>query len=172
MNTGRSPTVGELAQSLELSIEDMLEGLEAAAAPHSSSLDAPHDDGDGESVTLVDTLGQGDACLQLVEDATTVAGAMQMLSERERRVLHRRFFEDRTQSEIAAQIGISQMQISRILRGATAGLSELTLSDTPSQATKGLLSGSLLPRWRPRRDPRPAVGHRPGRRGHRTRRVR
>ena len=136
-NTGRSPIVGELAQSLELSIEDMLEGLEAAAAPHSSSLDAPHDDGDGESVTLVDTLGQGDACLQLVEDATTVAAAMQMLSERERRVLYLRFFEDRAQSEIAAQIGVPQVKISRILRGAIERLSELTLSGTPVAGDEG-----------------------------------
>jgi RNA polymerase sigma-B factor len=136
-NTGRSPTVGELAQYLELSIEDVLEGLEAAAAHHSSSLDAPRDDGDGEPVTLVDTFGQDDAGLQLVEDATTVAAAMQTLSERERRVLHLRFFEDRTQSEIAEQIGVSQMQISRILRGAIARLSELTLSETPVAGDEG-----------------------------------
>jgi RNA polymerase sigma-B factor len=136
-HTGRSPTVGELAQYLELSIEDVLEGLEAAAAHHSSSLDAPRDDGDGEPVTLVDTFGQDDAGLQLVEDATTVAAAMQTLSERERRVLHLRFFEDRTQSEIAEQIGVSQMQISRILRGAIARLSELTLSETPVAGDEG-----------------------------------
>ena len=74
--TGRSPTVAELAQYLELSIEDVLEGLETAAAHHSSSLDAPHDDGDGESGTLADTFGQQDAGFQLVEDLTTVAAAM------------------------------------------------------------------------------------------------
>ena len=126
--TGRSPTVAELAQYLELSIEDVLEGLEAAAAHHSSSLDAPHDDDDGESGTLIDTFGQDDAGLQLVEDATTVATAMQTLSERERRVPQLRFFEDSTQREIAEQLGVSQMQISRILRGAITRLNELTLS--------------------------------------------
>ena len=129
--TGRSPTVAELAQYLELSIEDALEGLEAAAAHHSSSLDLPHDDGDGESGTLADTFGQEDAGFQLVEDAATVATAMQALSERERRVLHLRFFEDCTQSEIAKQIGTSQMQISRILRRAITALNELTLPETP-----------------------------------------
>jgi RNA polymerase sigma-B factor len=128
--TGRSPSVAELAQYLELSIEDVLEGLEAAAAEHSSSLDAPHDDGNGESGTLADTFGQPDARLQLVEDATTVAAAMQTLSERERQVLHLRFFEDRTQSEIAKQIGVSQMQISRILRRAIATLTERTLAES------------------------------------------
>ena len=130
--TGRSPTVAELAQYLELSIEDVLEGLEAAAAHHSSSLDAPHDDEDGESGTLIDTFGQDDAGLQLVEDATTVATAMQTLSERERRVLQLRFFEDSTQREIAEQLGVSQMQISRILRGAITRLNELTLSEPPA----------------------------------------
>ena len=97
----------------------MLEGLDAAAVHHSSSLDLSHDDdGDGESGTLADTLGHEDAGFQLVEDAATIATAMQMLSERERQVLQLRFFEDRTQSEIAQQIGVSQMQISRILRHA------------------------------------------------------
>jgi RNA polymerase sigma-B factor len=128
--TGRSPTVAELAQYLELSIEDVLEGLEAAAAHHSSSLDAPHDDGDDESETLVDTIGQDDAGFQLVEDLTTVATAMQTLPERERQVLQLRFFEDRTQSEVAEQIGVSQMQISRILRRAIATLNGLTLPET------------------------------------------
>jgi RNA polymerase sigma-B factor len=129
--TGRSPTVAELAQYLELSIEDVLEGLEAAAAHHSSSLDLPHDDGDGGSGTLADTFGHEDAGFQLVDDATTVATAMQTLSERERQVLRLRFFQDRTQSEIARQIGVSQMQISRILRRAITALNELTLPGTP-----------------------------------------
>jgi RNA polymerase sigma factor (sigma-70 family) len=129
--TGRSPTVYELAQYLELSIEDALEGLEAAAAHHSSSLDLPRDDGDGESGTLADTFGQEDAGFQLVEDAATVATAMQTLSERERRVLQLRFFQDHTQSEIAKEIGVSQMQISRILRRALTALNERALPRNP-----------------------------------------
>ena len=128
--TGRSPTVDELAQYLELSIEDVLDGLEAAAAHHSSSLDAPHDDSDGEPATLADIFGQQDAGFQLIEDVTTVATAIQTLSERERRVLQLRFFEDRTQSEISKEIGVSQMQVSRILRRAIATLSELTQPET------------------------------------------
>ena len=131
--TGRSPTVAELAQYLELSIEDVLEGLEAAAAHHSASLDAPHDDGDDESGTLVDTIGQQDAGFQLAEDRTTVATAMLALPERDRQVLQLRFFEDRTQSEIASQIGVSQMQISRILRRAITTLNELTLPESPGR---------------------------------------
>ena len=72
-----------------------------------------------------------------MEDATTVATAMQMLSERERRVLYRRFFEDRAQSEIAEQIGVFRRQISRILRRAIERLSELTLSGTPVAGDDG-----------------------------------
>ena len=86
---------------------------------------------------MVDSFGQEDAGFQLVEDVATVADAMQMLSERDRRVLHLRFFEDRTQSEIAQHVGVSQMQISRILPGAIARLSELTLSETPVARGEG-----------------------------------
>lgn len=77
--TGRSPTGPELAQYLELSTEDVLDGLEAAAAHHSSSLDIPQDDGDGESGTLADWFGHEDAGFRRVEDAATVAAAMQTL---------------------------------------------------------------------------------------------
>ena len=130
-NTGRSPTVAELAQYLELSIEDVLDGLEAAAARHSTSLDAPHDDGDDDSGTLVDTIGGNDAGFQLIEDLTSLATAIQTLPQRERQVLQLRFYEDRTQNEIANQIGVSQMQISRILRRTITTLNELTLPETP-----------------------------------------
>jgi RNA polymerase sigma-B factor len=127
--TGRSPTVPELAQYLELSTEDVLDGLEAAAAHHSSSLDVPQDDGDGESGTLADWCGHEDAGFRRVEDAATVAAAMQTLSERDRQVLELRFFEDLAQSEIAKRIGVSQMQVSRILRRAIATLTERTLPE-------------------------------------------
>ncbi len=127
---GRSPTVVELAQYLELSIEDTLEGLEAAAAHHSSSLDLPRDDSDGEPGTLIDTFGQEDTGFQRVEDLTTVASAMHTLSERERRILQLRFLEDRTQTEIANEMGVSQMQISRTLRRAIATLNELALPES------------------------------------------
>jgi RNA polymerase sigma-B factor len=126
---GRSPTVAEIAQYLELSIEEVLDALETAAAHHSSSLDVPRDDGEGESGTLVDAVGHEDAGFQLVEDVATVAAAMQTLSERDRRVLQLRFFEDRKQREIAKEIGVSQMQVSRILQRAIARLNELTLPE-------------------------------------------
>jgi RNA polymerase sigma-B factor len=123
--TGRSPTPNEIAEFLELSVEDVLEGLEAAAAHHSISLQTPRDEGDGEAGVLADTLGHDDYGYQLAEERTTVAAAMGSLSKRDQYVLMLRYFEDRTQSEIARELGISQMQISRILRRATARLTEV-----------------------------------------------
>ena len=122
--------MAELAQYLELSIEDALEGLEAAAAHHSSSLDLPRDDSDGEPGTLIDTFGQEDAGFQRVEDLATVASAMHTLSERQQRIIQLRFFHDRTQTEIANEIGVSQMQVSRTLRRAITTLNGLTLCET------------------------------------------
>jgi len=126
---GRSPTVQELAQYLELSIEDVLDALEASAAHHSTSLDAPRQDGDEEVGTLADSLGTDDERFELIELGATIAPAARQLTERERHVLALRFLEDRTQSEIAEQIGVSQMQVSRILRQSVARLSELVADD-------------------------------------------
>jgi RNA polymerase sigma-B factor len=122
---GRSPTVQELAQYLELSIEDVLDALEASAAHHSTSLDAPREDGNEEIGTLGDSLGTDDERFELIEFGATIAPAARQLTERERRVLALRFLEDLTQSEIAERIGVSQMQVSRILRQSVARLGEL-----------------------------------------------
>ncbi|MGO9881954.1 MAG: SigB/SigF/SigG family RNA polymerase sigma factor [Solirubrobacteraceae bacterium] len=124
--SGRPPTVPELAEYLELSIEEVLEALETARAHHASSLDAPYDDGDGGSTAVVDTLGTEDRELGLAVDRITVGVAATELSSRERQVLALRFVGDLTQTQIAEQIGVSQMQVSRILRRAVARLTELT----------------------------------------------
>ena len=129
-STGRSPTVQELAQYMELSIEDVLAGLEAAGAHHAVSLEVPREDGDDDDGMLADTLGVEDAGFELVENSASVAAAMRLLSDRERHILMLRFFEDRTQSEIAKVIGVSQMQISRLLRRAIARMTELSESET------------------------------------------
>ncbi|HWF72679.1 MAG TPA: SigB/SigF/SigG family RNA polymerase sigma factor [Solirubrobacteraceae bacterium] len=136
---GRAPSVGVLAEYTELSIEDVLEGLETAAAHHSVSLDAPHDDGEGGSGTLADTFGEDDERFELVDASVTITAAARSLSARERRVLILRFVEDRTQTQIAELIGVSQMQVSRILRGALEKLRELTESEV--QPPKRLPAG-------------------------------
>ncbi len=124
--TGRTPSVAELAEYLELGVGEVLEALEPVGAHHAASLDTPREDGEGESGTLADAFGQVDERFELVEAKVTIAAAAQRLGERERRVLVLRFVEDLTQSQIAAMIGVSQMQVSRILRRALAQLREVT----------------------------------------------
>ncbi|MDQ6820901.1 MAG: SigB/SigF/SigG family RNA polymerase sigma factor [Actinomycetota bacterium] len=127
--TGRPPSVQELAQFLEMSMDDVLDALETASAHHSTSLDAPRDDGEEESGSLADAFGKEDERFELVEASATISAAARELSGRERRVLVLRFVEDMTQTQIAEQIGVSQMQVSRILRRALARLRELTDDD-------------------------------------------
>src|SRR5579875_504668 len=124
--TGRAPTVPELAQYLEIEVGDVLDALETARAHHASSLDAPHDDGEGESGSVVDTFGSEDQDLLLADERVTVGAAARQLSEREQVVLRLRFVDDLTQTQIAERVGVSQMQVSRILRRAVAELGELT----------------------------------------------
>jgi RNA polymerase sigma-B factor len=121
---GVGPTVEELAEQLEWSVEEVLVALEAGAAQHSVSLDAPCDR-DGERSTLADTIGLADSRLEALEDRLSIATAAHKLSARERRVLALRFVDDRTQTQIAAQIGVSQMQVSRILTRSVERLGEL-----------------------------------------------
>ncbi len=124
--SGHPPCVNEIAEYLELSIEEVLGGLETAAAHHSISLDAPRDDGDGETGTLADVIGDQDVRFELVEARATIVAAARHLSDRERKVLLLRFVEDQTQTQIAELVGVSQMQVSRILRRALERLNELT----------------------------------------------
>lgn len=122
--TGHSPTVNELAEYLELSIEDVVDGLETAAAHHASSLDVPLDDRDGEPRTLTDLLGGDDERFEFVDVTVSIGAVARHLSKRERQVLALRFFKGCTQTEIANQIGVSQMQVSWILRRAMSRLGD------------------------------------------------
>jgi RNA polymerase sigma-B factor len=122
----RAPTVLELAEYLELSIEDVLDALETSRAHHASSLDAPYDDGEGESGTMVESFGEEDPSLRCADERITIGTAARQLPQREREVLMLRFVHDLTQTQIADHIGVSQMQVSRILRRAIAHLGEIT----------------------------------------------
>jgi RNA polymerase sigma-B factor len=104
----------------------VLDALETAGAHHCVSLDTPREDGEGESGTLGDSFGEVDARFEFVEASVSIASAARHLSARERRVLELRFVEDLTQTQIADLIGVSQMQVSRILRRALSQLRELT----------------------------------------------
>lgn len=124
--SNRAPTVSELAEYLEISIEDVLDALETSRAHHAASLDTPYDDGEGESGTMVESFGELDPSLQSAEDRVTIRAAARQLPAREREVLTLRFVDDMTQTQIAERIGVSQMQVSRILRRAISRLSEIT----------------------------------------------
>ena len=121
---GRSPTAAELAQYMEVTVEQVIDGLEAAAAHHAASLEEPHDELDGESRSLSDVLGEEDPRFGQIDASLTITSAARELSEREQRVLQLRFYGELTQSEIAKRIGVSQMQVSRILRGAVERMRE------------------------------------------------
>lgn len=109
---GRSPTVAELATRLEVDEEEVVDAMEAAQAYSTMSLDAPVNE---EGGTAMDTMGGLDPSMERLDEWESIAPAIRDLPERERRVLYLRFFSGLTQSEIAEEIGVSQMHVSRIL---------------------------------------------------------
>ena len=112
---GRPPTVPELAEHAGISVEEVVEAIEASSAYDAVSLNLPLGQADsGDS--LLETLGDSDPAFELAEYAASIAPALREMPERERVILHLRFGEDLTQSEIAARLGISQMHVSRLLR--------------------------------------------------------
>jgi RNA polymerase sigma-B factor len=120
---GRSPSAGELAEELQLTSEEVLEAMEAASAYDAISLEEQRSDSsDSAEPTFADSLGTEEERYELVEYGATIAPTMRALSERERLILHLRFVEDLTQSEIADRIGVSQMHVSRLIRRALARL--------------------------------------------------
>jgi RNA polymerase sigma-B factor len=116
---GRSPEVAELAEFLEVDVEQVLEGLESAQAHYSDSLDAPIANGVAETVTLGETLGRIDDGYGLLETVSSLSGAIGQLPYLERTALTLRMQGDLKQSEVARAMGCSQMQVSRLLRRAT-----------------------------------------------------
>lgn len=118
----RAPSVGEIARVVEASEEQVLEALEAMGAYRASSLDAPRSTRDEETETAAEALGSDDHGFDRAEERATLAPLMARISERERIVLRLRFGDDLTQAEIGARIGVSQMQVSRLIRQALARL--------------------------------------------------
>jgi RNA polymerase sigma-B factor len=115
--TGRSPTTAEIAASVELTDDQTLEALQAASGYAAHSLDAPTgDDPDEAGMTLGQRLGHEDDRLERVEELATLRGLRHLLDGAERHLLFLRFVEDRTQTDIAAITGTSQMSVSRSLR--------------------------------------------------------
>jgi RNA polymerase sigma-B factor len=117
---GRSPTVREIASAAGASEEQVLEALDASRAYTADSLDAPT--GEDDDFSPMDTLAVSDDRFDRLDSWQTVAPLIQQLPERERTILYLRFFEEKTQSEIAGELGISQMHVSRLLAKTLAYL--------------------------------------------------
>jgi RNA polymerase sigma-B factor len=120
-----APTVEQIADYLKLPEEDVLDGLLAVKAYEADSLDAPAGGSDEERRSALELIGAEDECYELIEADASVVPAIRSLGERDRLVLHLRFVGEMSQSEIAARIGVSQMQVSRILARSLAELRQL-----------------------------------------------
>ncbi len=124
---GRSPTARDVAAFTRLSLEDVLEAMDAASAYTPMSLDSPQSGSDeDDDHALVHHLGGVDPGYGLAELRPTVAPAVRALPRREREILRLRFVEDMTQTEIADRVGISQMHVSRLLRRSLDKLTSAT----------------------------------------------
>jgi RNA polymerase sigma-B factor len=126
----RSPTVLELAEKLAVTEEQILEAMEASGAYRAASLSAPRG-GEQEGDTLADTVGTEEQGYDLAENRATLDRLMQTITPREREVLRLRFEEDLTQAEIGERIGVSQMQVSRLIRQSVSRLRAAARTEGP-----------------------------------------
>ncbi|MEV6846981.1 SigB/SigF/SigG family RNA polymerase sigma factor [Actinoplanes sp. NPDC051411] len=127
----RTPTVAEVAARIGAPEAEVADAFVANGGYSPGSLDASPVSDDSTAPTLGDLLGSTDADLDGVDDKLTVSGLLMRLPARERRMLAMRFYGNRTQVEIAAELGVSQMHVSRLLSHALSWLREAMLSDTP-----------------------------------------
>ncbi|MDL5199085.1 RNA polymerase sigma factor SigF [Streptomyces sp. ALI-76-A] len=121
---GRTPTVAELAQLMNLEEKEVIEARLASNGYRSSSLDAAIGSSEDGETALSDFIGNDDSALELVEDFHALAPMIADLDERSRKILHWRFVEELTQAQIGEQLGVSQMHVSRLLSRTLAQLRE------------------------------------------------
>jgi RNA polymerase sigma-B factor len=115
-NNQRSPSIPEIAEYLEVTPEEVLEAMETSEAYNFVSLESDRGGDGSDTFSILEYVGKDDALMAVVDDRTTLQAAFKELSPQEQRVLYLRFFEGLTQTEIARQLDISQMQVSRLLR--------------------------------------------------------
>jgi RNA polymerase sigma-B factor len=127
---GRSPTIPELAEAAGVEEEAVLEALESGRAYSSVSLSAGGSSDDEGDVDPLESLGTEEHEYEVSEDRAVLAPGFKVLDERERRILHLRFFRGLTQSQIAEQIGISQMHVSRLIRRSLEKIREEIAEET------------------------------------------
>jgi RNA polymerase sigma-B factor len=113
---GRSPTIPELAKAADSTDEEVLEALESGRAYSSLSLSTGGGGDSDEELDPLESIGEEEHEYEVSEDRAVLAPGFRALDDRERRILHLRFFEGLTQSQIAQQVGISQMHVSRLIR--------------------------------------------------------
>ncbi|WP_040796706.1 RNA polymerase sigma factor SigF [Nocardia higoensis] len=129
---GRSPRPSEIAAELGVERTEVTQAMIAANCYNTDSLDATQQDEEGSSRPLAARLGVEEPCYRLLEDAMAVRPLLAALPQREREVLRMRFFDNLTQAEIAERIGVSQMQVSRILSRTLGRLRDEALAEAPA----------------------------------------
>ena len=133
----RSPTIAELAKASDSTEEEVLEALESGRAYSSLSLSSGGGEGDDELDPL-ESIGEEEHEYEVSEDRAVLEPGFRALDERERRILHLRFFEGLTQSQIAQQIGISQMHVSRLIRRSLEKIrAEIAADEEEAKAAQG-----------------------------------
>jgi len=125
----RSPTIAEVAERLGVTSEQVIEAMETSEVYSFVSLDRDLSSDTDDSFSLLEYIGEDDKELTGIEDRTCLAEALRELSKQEQRILYLRFFRGLTQTEIAQQLGISQMHVSRLLRRTLEVLREKMLQD-------------------------------------------
>jgi len=126
----RSPTIPELAKAAGVEEEEVLEALETGQAYSTLSLSTPSSGDDNEDLDPLESLGELEPEYEVSEDRAVLAPGLRVLDERERKILHLRFYDGLTQSQIAQQVGISQMHVSRLIRRSLEKMREEIATDT------------------------------------------
>lgn len=121
---GRSPTIAELAEEAGVDEEEVVEALEVGRAYASRSLTRALDSDEGAGAELIDLIDDEERGYEAAENRQLLASGLKALDDRERKIVQLRFVEGLTQSQIAVEIGISQMHVSRLIRRALEKLSE------------------------------------------------
>jgi RNA polymerase sigma-B factor len=136
---GRSPTIPELAKAAGVTDEEVLEALESGRAYSSLSLSAGTSQDEEGALDPLESIGTEEPRYEISEDMAVLAPGFKALDERERRILHLRFFEGLTQSQIAQQVGISQMHVSRLIRRSLEKIrAEIDLEEQPEEQPRAL----------------------------------
>jgi RNA polymerase sigma-B factor len=131
---GRSPTISELAKAASVEEEDVLEALESGRAYSSLSLSSGGGQDEDGDLDPLESIGELEHEYEVSEDRAVLEPGFRVLDDRERRILHLRFFKGLTQSQIAAQVGISQMHVSRLIRRSLEKIREEIAAEAAAAA--------------------------------------